>query len=130
VLGWLPEPALAVLPGVLTKNFSKTLGKMGSAMVKQLTSAELAHVVQRVFQPFLIEIDVKDDSMQVGGHNHVSVDRQVFIADTLIKTVCDDFTGDFVDENGQPFHDGEGQIVHTDIADNAVAFHGKIIRLF
>ena len=102
---------------------------MSGAMIEELTTAELAHVIQGVFESFLIEIYIKDDGMQVGRHDDVGIDRQVFVGDAIIETIRDDFAGSFVDENGQPFHDCEGQVIHADIADNAIAFHGMIIRL-
>lgn len=57
---------------------------------------------------------------EMGRQNHVGIDCQVFIGDTVVETVRDDFAGDFVDENWEPLHNGEGNVIHTNIIEDAI----------
>jgi hypothetical protein len=51
----------------------------------------------------------------------------VFVCNAKIETICDDLTGDFIDENRQPFHDGEGHIIYSHAFNDAIPFHAVII---
>ena len=92
-------------------------------MIQQLASCKLAHVIQCMFEPLGIEVRIKQDRMQMSWHDHISVDPQIFVFDTKIETLCDDFTGVFIDEHRKPFHDGKGDVIDAHSSDNAITFH-------
>lgn len=49
--------------------------------------------------------------MKVSWHDHVGIDPQIFFLDTEIQTIGGNFAGSFLDEDGQPFNDGEGDVI-------------------
>jgi len=49
--------------------------------------------------------------MEVCGHDHIRIDPEMFLLDTEIQTIGDDFAGSLIDEYGQPFNHTEGDII-------------------
>jgi len=96
---------------------------MFRSMVHQLTARKLTHIVQRLFQSFRVKLNVKQDGMQVSGHNDEGVHAQVLVFHAVIETICDDLAGALVNEHGQPFDNTEGHIIKTDILFDTIFFH-------
>ena len=82
-----------------------------------------------MFQPLGIELDIKQDCMKMCGHDHIGIDPQILFLNTKVEAVSDDLAGCFLDEAGQPFRDGEGDVIQPHVGDDAIAFHTDIIRL-
>src|SRR5215216_3080250 len=95
---------------------------MGS-IVKKLTTRELAHIIQPVFQPFRIELNVEQNGMQMRGHNHIRIDSQEFVLYTEIQTISDDFASICIYKYWKPFNDRECHIIKADSLNNAIILH-------
>ncbi len=124
VLGQLPKSMLPVLSSVLLKYLHIDLWQVEGGMVQQPAAGELAHIVQGMFQPVRIELRVEQNGMQVGGHDDIGIHAQEFIADAEVEAVGNDLAGSFIDEDREPVHDGEGDIINGDVFDDTVTFHG------
>ena len=74
-------------------------------------------------QPAVVKISVKNDEMEMSGHDHKGIDAQLFMNMAVVKAICDDFAGGFGYEDGKPIDDGKGEVVEANALLNAVAFH-------
>lgn len=128
MLGRLPKSMLAIFVCMSMERLDKYIRYMPLTILDQLSTGELANVVQGVLQSFRIEIDIKKNGVKMGGHDHICIDTQMFIFDAVVKAIGDDLTGCFANKNGQPLHDREGDVIQADIFDDTISFHVGIIK--
>jgi hypothetical protein len=65
--------------------------------------------------------------VKVSRHNDKGIDPQTFFLYTEIQALRNNFASGFVDEYGQPFKYGEGDIIQSHVSYDAIAFHVDII---
>src|SRR5262249_23576837 len=125
--GRLPEAALAILPGTAPKDFREGWRQMGRTIIRQFPAGELAEIRQDFLQRRGLKAFVKENAVQMCGHDDVGIGPQTLVAMTVVETVRDDFAGGLGDEYGQPVNHGEGDVEQAAIGMEAVSFHGESI---
>src|SRR5437870_1675522 len=70
----LPETALSVRDGLVAQRLLKAGRTMVGAIIAELSTGELAKIVQGSHQPLGISFRVEDDQMQMCRHDDIGVD--------------------------------------------------------
>ena len=78
VARWLPETPRAIFSRLLAECLRKASRHVVLAVVAKLPSCELAKVCHDRFQSFGIERLVKENAVEMSGHNHIGVDSESF----------------------------------------------------
>ena len=99
------------------------------AEIGQLSAGELAHIPQCTAQAFIVKILVKHNQMNVCGHDDVGIDTQCFMVVAIVEAFSDNQAGFFSDKNGQPFDDGESQVINSGPILDLARFHKQTTPL-
>jgi hypothetical protein len=94
---------------------SKTLAELGQAVIEDRRRCPYRIEKTREIRPSVNALGRVEDPRRA---------EQEFIADAEVEAVSDDLAGSFIDEDRQPVHDGEGDIINGDVFDDTVTFHG------
>ena len=111
MLGRLPKPTPTFIICMSLEYIGKRFRQMLGRVIKQLTTGELTHVIQGMFQPVRIEIYIKQDRMEMCRHDYIRIDPQVLMFGTEIQAVRDNSASRFVYEHRQPLNHCEGYII-------------------
>ena len=124
----LPEAALPVCHRLGAQGLGKAPGSVPGTVIAQLPARELAQIGQRSFQSLAVPVGIKDDHMQVRGHNDVGLHTELFVAMTEAQAFGHDLASPLRHEHRQPFHHRVGQVIEGRVSVDSVAFHAGIVR--
>jgi len=68
--------------------------------------------------------------MQVVWHDYICIDSQSLFADAKPHAIDKDLDGFWIDENRQPFDDGEGDKIDINTVNKIITIHKVIIWRF
>ena len=75
----------------------------------------------------VIKFSIKDNHVNVVGHNHVCMDSHPFFLDAKPHTLHKDLGGFWVNKNRQPIEDNKGDVIDIYSIYEILAIHGLII---
>ena len=124
----LPKPSFPIFAGLGAEEVPKTLRAMVVGIVSETSAGKLAKIRECRFQRFGLEGIVKDDGMQMSGHDDVGVDAQAFFVMTEGEAFGNDAASEFANEQVKPIDDGKSDVEKGAVGVEAIAFHGQSVR--
>ena len=93
MLALLPKLLSAILTAGARKESLKRFGQMISAVLEQLLPRKFTHIPYCFGEPLVVKVCIKQDEMEMGGHDDKGVGAEVLVGVAVIEAVCDDFAG-------------------------------------
>ena len=116
----LPKSAVSVRAGRLPEDFGEHGRLVSDGVVGQNAAGVTPEGIEGLREAGRIVLMIKDDRVQVSGHDDVGADAQPFVRATEGETLRQKTARAFSHEHGQPGYDAVGDKVEGCVVVNAV----------